>query len=469
MPLDQSNTPLFDALLRYHRTIKSPLHVPGHKMGQWVDRDWRDQIGPGTLAMDLTEAPGLDDLHSPTGVIAKAQQLAAQAFGAGESLFLVGGSTAGLHALILAVAYRGQKVLVPRHSHRSVVGALILSGASPQWVRPRFHDYLDLVVDIDHRSFVEGLEKVDLVISLYPTYYGFTGSLQMQVQMAHRVGLPVIVDEAHGSHFAFHPGLPSTALYLGADAVVQSLHKTGGSLTQSSICHLSRTSRISGDRVRDMLRLVQTTSPSYLLMASLDTARRELAINGAEAWQKTISLRESTVNRISAIRGLMVEPVDDPSKLLIDVRGRRLTGFQAAEHLWSKGVAVEASGLTYLLAVVSPGDSGASMDYLIEALHSLPEGVLPPQMALTEPPWPETVVSPRDAYLGKKESVPLTRAVGRIVAEMVAPYPPGIPVVVPGERLTSDVIGYLQQAVLAGHRLQGPADATLSMIQVMKE
>ncbi len=469
MPLDQSKTPLFDALVRYGPLAKASLHVPGHKMGRWVDSEWRNRIGVKALGMDLTEAPGLDDLHSPLGVIAEAQELAAHAFGADKSLFLVGGSTSGLHALILAAASDGQKVLVPRHSHRSVVGALILSGASPQWVRPRFHEYLDLVIDVDHASFAEGLGKVDLVISLYPTYHGFTGSLQMQVQMAHRADIPVIVDEAHGSHFAFHPGLPCTALELGADAVVQSLHKTGGSLTQSSICHLSRSGRISGNRVRDMLRLVQTTSPSYLLMASLDVARRELAINGAEAWQRTIALRETTINRISTIRGLKVEPVEDPSKLLIDVRGRRLTGFQVAEHLWSQGVAVEASGLTYVLAVVSPGDSESSMDYLIRALRTLPEGDYPVQTALQEPPWPETVVSPRDAYLSQKESVWLTRAVGRIVAEMVAPYPPGIPVVVPGERLNSDVIDYLQHAISEGYRLQGPADATLSMIQVMKE
>jgi len=467
--LDQSTTPLFDALLKYRQVIKSSLHVPGHKMGQWVDDEWRHQIGPSALAMDLTEAPGLDDLHSPRGVIAEAQQLAAQAFGAGASHFLVGGSTAGLHALILSTAAQGQKVLVPRHSHRSVVGALILSGASPEWVRPKFHDYLDLVVDVDLGSFGEGLPSVDVVIGLYPTYFGFTGSLPLQIQMAHSLGIPVIVDEAHGAHFAFHPGLPTTALDLGADAVVQSLHKTGGSLTQSSICHLHRSSRISSDRVSDMLRLVQTTSPSYLLMASLDTARRELAVNGSTAWQKIISLRETIVSRISAVRGLCVEPVDDPCKLLIDVRERRITGFQAADHLWNNGVAVEASGLTYVLAVLTPGDSDTSMDYLIRALHTLPAGMNAPQWAPIEPPWPDTLVSPRDAYLGKKESVPLTRAVGRIVAEMVAPYPPGIPVVVPGERLSSDVIDYLQQAVLAGHHLQGPADATLSMIQVMKE
>jgi arginine decarboxylase len=469
VPLDQSNTPLFDALRTYGQIVKSPLHVPGHKMGQWVGQDWYNHLGPSALAMDLTESVGLDDLHAANGVIAQSQRLSSEAFGAGESHFLVGGSTSGLHALILAAAAPGQRVLVPRHSHRSVVGALILSGATPEWVRPRFHDYLDLVVDVDHDSFAQGLAKVNLVVSLYPTYHGFTGSLQVQIEMAHSAGIPVIVDEAHGSHFAFHPRLPRTALELGADAVVHSLHKTGGSLTQSSICHLSRTSRISGDRVRDMLRLVQTTSPSYLLMASLDVARRELVMNGAEAWQKSMSLRESTISRISAVKGIRVEPVDDPSKLLIDVRGRRLTGFQAAEHLWSYGVAIEACGLTYLLAVVSPGDSDTSMDYLIRALHTLPEGLNSPYPALAEAPWPQTVVSPRDAYLSKKESVLLIRAAGRIAAEMVAPYPPGIPVVVPGERLSKDVIGYLQQVASAGHRLQGPADATLSKIQVMKE
>lgn len=468
MSQNQQSAPLFEALCHYVASVKAPLHIPGHKMGRAAPPAWRQFLGDRALSIDLTEAPGLDDLHAPEGAIAEAHALAAEAFGAGRSFFLVGGTTAGLHGLILAACKPGDTIAVPRHAHRSVLGALVLSGARPHWVRTKFHEELDIATQLDQESLERALPGAAAALLVHPTFYGITGPASAEIALIHRHGIPALVDEAHGSHFAFHPALPPSALSLGADGVVQSVHKTGGSLTQSSICHLGRVSRLQPERLSEMLRLVQSTSPSYLLMASLDLARRHLALSGQAEWERALALAEGARQRLEAIQGIRIHRTDDPTKLLIDIRGKGLTGFQTAEWLWSQGVAVESSGLGYVLAVLSPGDSPESIDHLVRAVTALPEGPGAPARP-PEPPWPEVVLTPREAYLGSKVSVPLAEARGRIAAELVAPYPPGIPVVAPGERLTSDVIAYLQHAVSAGHHLQGPADPQLRSIQVVRE
>lgn len=469
MAQEQQRAPLFEALLSYTERVRAPLHIPGHKMGRAAPPAWRSFVGEQALSIDLTEAPGLDDLHAPEGVIAEAQALAAQAFDADRSFFLVGGTTAGLHALILTACRPGDAIAVPRHAHRAILGALVLAGARPHWVRVAFDPELGVATHLDPTSLDAALPGASAAVLVHPTYYGVASRLAGEIDRIHRDGIPVLVDEAHGSHFHFHPALPPTALSLGADGVVQSVHKTGGSLTQSSLCHLGRESRLRESRLREMLRLVQSTSPSYLLMASLDLARRQLALNGTTMWEQALQLAGQARQRLASLGSIRVHPADDPTKLLIDVRGRGITGFQAAKVLWEQsGVAVEASGLTYVLAVFSPGDSPQTVDTLVGAVQQLPFGdgtpALPP-----EPPWPKVVLSPREAFLGAKASVPLQQAVGRIAAELVAPYPPGIPVVAPGERLTKEVVDYLGQAVVAGYHLQGPADLQLRSIQVMEE
>lgn len=469
MKQEQQRAPLFEALLDYTKKVRAPMHIPGHKMGSAAPPVWRSFLGEQALSIDLTEAPGLDDLHAPDGVIAEAQALAAQAFGAERSYFLVGGTTAGLHALILTACRPGAAIAVPRHAHRSILGALVLAGARPHWVRVAFDPELGVATHLDPASLEQALSGASAAVLVHPTYYGVASRLTREIELIHRFNLPVLVDEAHGSHFGLHPALPPSSLSLGADGVVQSLHKTGGSLTQSSICHLGRGSRLAESRLREMLRLVQSTSPSYLLMSSLDLARRELSCNGEALWERAVEAAQQARRRLAELKGIRVHQSDDPTKLLIDVRGRGITGFQASEALWSdSGVAVEASGLAYVLAVLTPGDSPATVDALVSAVERLPFGgpapALPP-----EPPWPEVVLSPRDAYLGPKVAVPLREAVGRIAAELVAPYPPGIPVVAPGERLTAEVVHYLGQAVDAGYHLQGPADLHLRSIQVMEE
>ncbi|MDF2627174.1 MAG: arginine/lysine/ornithine decarboxylase [Symbiobacteriaceae bacterium] len=468
MSLNQHRAPLFEAVRQYAGTVRAAMHIPGHKLGRAAPAEWGEFMGPGALSIDLTEAPGLDDLHAPEGVIAEAQALAAEAFGSESSFFLVGGTTAGLHALILTACRPGDLVAVPRHAHRSVLGAMILSGARPTWVRAEFHEELDIAMGPDPQSLENALVGAKAAVLVHPTYYGIACRMSEAIAQIHRHGLPALVDEAHGSHFAFHPALPPSALSLCADGVVQSIHKTGGSLTQSSICHLGRQSRLNEQRLRAMLRLVQSTSPSYLLMSSLDVARRELALHGRENWDRAIELARCTRQKLAALRGISLVESSDPTKVLINVTRRGLTGFQASEALWSHGVAVESAGLGYVLAVLTPGDSAETADTLVNAVAALPDGPGAPARP-PEPPWPETVLPPRDAYLGAQESVPLAQSVGRIAAELVAPYPPGIPVVAPGERLTVDVVAYLRHAVAAGHHLQGPADPQLTSIQVVKE
>jgi arginine decarboxylase len=466
--LHQKQAPLFDAVRAYAQRVRAPLHVPGHKLGQAAPGPWREFVGESALSIDLTEAPGLDDLHAPEGVIAEAQALAAEAFGAERSFFLVGGTTAGLHGLILTACKPGDTVAVPRHAHRSVLGALILSGANPAWVRTTFHEELDIATNVDMASLRSALERAAAAVLVHPTYYGVASHLSAEIALVHQHGLPVLVDEAHGAHFAFHPHLPPSALSMGADGVVQSTHKTGGSLTQSSMCHLGKGHRLNEERLRAMLRLVQSTSPSYLLMASLDAARRDLALYGQELWERALQLAATARCRLEALPGVRVYPSDDPTKLVIDLRRRGLRGFAASDLLWEQGVAVESAGQGYVLAVLTPGDSPDTVDTLISAVAALPDGPgVPPRPP--EPPWPEVVISPREAYLGEKQPVPLAEAAGRIAAELVAPYPPGIPVVAPGERLTPDVLAYLRHAVAAGHHLQGPADSHLQTIQVVRE
>lgn len=472
MPLHQSAAPLFEALQDYRRRAPAIFHVPGHKQGRGAPTEWRSTIGRQALAIDLTEAPGLDDLHAPEGVIAQAQALAAKAFRAGSSHFLVGGSTAGLHAMILAAARPGETVLVPRNAHRSVLGAIILAGVNPIWIQPEYAEGLDIALGLRSGTVTEMVAdhpSTRALLLVHPTFYGITSPLREQIGAAHAAGVAVIADEAHGTHFSFAPRMPEPALAAGVDGTVQSLHKTGGSLTQSALCHLAQGSRISPTRLQEMLRLVQTTSPSYILMASLDVARRDLVLRGEALWTRAVELAARVRERLGGlVYSVPAGYTADPTKVVVDVRNLKMTGFAAARQLWEQGVAVESAGYGFFLLVLSPGDTRTSVDRLLRAVRSLrAEGSGP--SSLGPPPRTVSLLSPREAYLGAKQSVPLASAVDRVAAELVAPYPPGIPVLVPGERVTGETVAFLTRAVQTGHHLQGPADPSLRTIQVVKE
>lgn len=465
--------------------------------------------------MDLTEVGGLDDLHAPSGVIEEAQRLAAEAFGAGRSFFLVNGTTAGILALLLATAAEKETVLVPRNAHRSVLAGLILSGARPVYLRPEYDADLDLALGITTSSVAQALADhpdAAALVLINPTFHGFAPPVGEIIRVCGNV--PVLADEAHGAHFAFHRAFPPSALSAGAAAAVQSLHKTAGSLTQSSILHLGsplepgstpgsaragalEPTRVTLEpaRVAAMLRLVQSTSPSYLLMASLDLARREMALSGEQNLDRALALAAEARRSIERIPGLRCPGPDmigrpgvagfDSTKLLIDTRGAGMSGWEVSQFLMRHDIAVELAGSGYVLAMVTIGDTPETIEALVTALSRLPRqtggspersgrsegsggpgGVPDP---LGEPPIPLQAMTPRQAYLAPKDSIPLEEAAGRIAGEMVAPYPPGISVLCPGELIDKQALEYLLMLRSRGIHLQGPQDATLTTISVVKE
>ena len=477
---EQAAAPLYEALQAYVNRRPVPLHVPGHKQGRGAPEEWRTLLGRG-LAFDLTEAPGLDDLHAPDGPIQHAQSLAAEAFGAGRTFFLVGGTTAGIQALILAACCPGDTVLVPRHAHRSVAAAAILAGVHPAYLRPTWDAALDLPLAITPAELSAAIGRspqARAVVLVHPTYAGHAGHLPELVRTAHAAGLAVLVDEAHGAHFRFHPDLPTTAMAAGADASVQSLHKTGGSLTQSSLLHLAPAARVDPQRVQDMLRLVQSSSPSYLLMVSLDLARRQLALHGEAAWGRTLALAAAARKRIERLSGLRCPTAaawpgslaaGDPTRLVVDVRGRGISGLQAATYLWERhAIAVEMATPTYLLALLAPGDGRRHIERLLQGLADLPQSGTP-TVPLGEPPWPDMVLPPREGVFLPAEPIAWPAATGRLSADMISVYPPGSPVLVPGERITAAVAEYLRRARALGCHLQGLTDPHLQTIRVLKE
>lgn len=467
---EQDRAPLYEALLAYTNRRPTIFHVPGHKQGRGAPPVLRALLQEHGLALDLTEAMGLDDLHAPEGCIAQAQGLAAAAFGAGQTYFLVGGTTAGLQALIMAACRPGDTLLVPRHAHQSMIGGLILSGAVPHYIRPQYDSELDLPLGITPEALAEALahrQDARAVSLVHPTYHGVPAQLSGLIEQAHDRGLPVLVDEAHGAHFAFHPALPSPALTQGADGVAQSLHKTGGSLTQSSLLHLAVQTRLVPHRVRSILRLIQTSSPSYLLMVSLDLARRQLALYGEEQWERALETAAYARCRLGAV--VREWAFADPTRLVIDVRRWQVSGPSAAAQLWQQGIAVELAGPSYVLALVSPSDGKAEVDRLIQALYGLQADGSAVSGSLGEPPWPSVAMPPRTAFLAEHELVPFEQAGGRVAGEFIAPYPPGIPALAPGEYVTGDVIEYLRNCMMRGIHLQGPADPDLRMILVVRE
>lgn len=457
--MDQRRMPLLEALVAHAAAGRTPLHVPGHKQGRGAPGRLLELLGPGTFALDLTEVGDLDDLHCPRGVIDEAQRLAAEAFGADETLFLVNGTTAGVQAMVLAACGPHEKIVVPRNAHRSVLSALVLSGAWPVYVMPEVDPATGLALGITADEVARALERhpdVSAILVLYPTYYGAATDLAAIVALARGRRIPVLVDEAHGAHFRFHPELPAAALDLGADLVAQSVHKTLGSLTQSSLLHV-RGERIDRPRLRLAASMVQSSSPSYLLLASLDAARCQAATAGRRLLDNTLELAGRARSAINAIPGLAC-PGDewtgrpgslalDRTKLTIDISLEGVTATGAARILAERwGVQVEMAGARHLLLVLTIGDDRTAIDRLLTGLTDLArghEGRRSQAPAPPELPLPDQVLPPRVAVLGPRERVPLEEAAGRVAAGMIAPSPPGIPVLWPGERINPAIVEYL--------------------------
>jgi arginine decarboxylase len=492
-PSPQETTPLLDAL----RTAIAPraaFHMPGHKRGQGTPQELKRLLGSAVFEADLPELPELDNLFAPEGAILQAQKLAAEAFGAEQTWFLANGTTCGIEAAVLATCNPGDKLVLPRNAHQAAIAALILSGAVPIFVEPVYDADWEIAHGMAAASVAQALAHhpdSKAILMVYPTYYGSCGEIEAIAQMAHQHHIPLLVDEAHGAHFAFHPELPIAALAAGADLTVQSTHKVLAALTQASMLHVQG-SLIDRQRLSKALQLVQSTSPSYLLLASLDAARQQMATQGQALMSRTLGLAAKARTQISQISGLTVMPTEgvagavafDPARLTVDVSQLGLTGFEADERLHAAGVTAELPGLQHLMFMVTWGNTSQDIERLVEELRRLAAGATGKRKSsnrkivqgkISSPRCfadgttiaPLPCLSPRAAFFAPAETLPLEQTLHRISAELVCPYPPGIPVLFPGEEVTEGAIANLQQVIAAGGRVTGCADPDLRTLSVV--
>ena len=481
----QQKAPLLEALKKHAQQEIISFHMPGHKGGKGIDRELGEWLGKGTLSIDLTEVPGTDDLHRPESVIKEAQELAAEAFGAEHSFFLVNGTSSGIQAMLLAVCRPGDKIIVPRNVHRSILGGIIMAGAWPVYIRPEIDENLGIALGVTPQRVDEALKAhpdAQGVLLVNPTYYGVSADLEKIVQLVHGYGKPLLVDEAHGPHLKFHSDLPLSALEAGADLCAQGIHKIIGGMTQASMLHLQG-SRVDLARVKNALRMVQTTSPSYVLMASLDGARRQMALEGRGLLEKTIKLAQKAREKINNLAGfscLGAEVIGRPgayqldlTKLAVSCQETGFTGQQVEALLREKyRIQPELSAHNHLLFICTIGDEEKELEMLLRALQEISQqGKEQPSLNNTINYWtiiPEQVLAPREAFFAEKEIIPIEAALGRISGEMIAPYPPGIPVLAPGEKIDLNLLACLLDIKKKGLKVQGPEDYSLETLTVVK-
>ena len=473
-------TPFLDALQASARRSQVPFYAPGHKQGRGISPKLSDWLGLEMFRADLPELPELDNLFAPEGVLQEAQALAAETFGADRTWFLANGSTAGVLAAILATCGPGEKILLARNVHRSAVSGLILSGAMPIFLSPEYDRAWDIAHGVAPETVERALERhpdAKAILLVSPTYHGACSHLAAIARMARERAVPLVADEAHGAHFAFHPGLPTPALAAGADVAVQSVHKTLGALSQASLLHV-RGDRVSPDRIDRALAMVQSTSPNALLLASLDAARAQMAADGERLMAKTLELAEEARERIARIEALSVLTLPQPptpgfwegdrTRLTVKTSDLGVDGYRADEILYGReGVTCELPALSHLTFILSPGNAPSDIDCLVGALARLPRS---PAFPRSFPLLPDaaTALSPREAYFAPHETVAIAEARDRIGAELVCPYPPGIPALIPGEIVSDATLAYLNEILARGGTITGCRDARLQTLQVVR-
>lgn len=464
--------PLANGLVDYIEKRRTSFHTPGHKGGKALAKIFAEySIGE----LDLTELPDLDDLHHPTGIIAKAQRLCARCVGAQETFFLVNGASVGVQAALLSSVGPGERILIPRNSHKSVVSALILTGAKPIYYMPEIHAAFGLPLGTLVKNIAQKLQDfpdIKAVMALYPTYYGTTFELDALRKVWDGI---LIVDEAHGAHFPFSDSLPSSAVQIGADVVIQSTHKTLGALSQGAMLHLGENSRVAPEQMRQALDVLHTTSPSYVIMASLEGAVWQ-AYQNREHWDLLAAhssrLKERLLSRGVKILSMAdagtfgIQEVD-PTKFVVKVKEGR--GPQIAAELAERyGVQAELWNNDSILFILGMGDTLSSLRELEAALESI-AGQGYSDVALPSlPSIPQQVLTPREAYFSSKRVVKLEDSVGQVCGETLAPYPPGIPVVVPGEMITREIVDYIRWSISGGAHWQSTTDPALKMIMVIE-
>ncbi len=483
---EQPTAPYLDAVIAYAFRGPGRFHVPGHKGGPGADPGLRKAIGVDALAADVPQdIQGIDLGPSPTPY-ERAELLAAEAFGAARTFFLTNGATQGNHALCLALAPLGARIVAQRNSHASLVDGLVLSGGLPSFVAPEYDGELGITHCVTPAALEVALAaapeaRAAFIVS--PTYYGMAADVAGCAEVAHRAGVPLVVDQAWGPHFGFHEDLPPTALSQGADAMLASTHKIAGSLTQSAMLHVGHSGRVDAGAVARTLRLLRSTSPSSLLLASLDGARRQLALHGEQLLWETLQAIAVAREKLETIPGIALVDASlvgrmgvagyDPLRIVLDVRGTGRTGYEIADALRrSYDVHAELPMQATVVFVVGLGESAATLRRLAgdidEVVKRLTEPgatrpIIPPAASLGY----EVVIPPRDAFLGHAEQVDVDASIGRISCESIASYPPGVPALLPGERISAATIAYLRQLAASGARLHGASDPGFQTINVL--
>lgn len=494
--MDQTRTPYFQALLEYVDSGVTPFHTPGHMQGHGMEESFREFIGDNICAIDLTPMPGIDDLLQPKESIREAQELAAEAYGADHTFFLINGSTSGNQCMMMAALNPGDKIAVPRNSHKSMLGGLVMSGASPIYMQPEVDEELHMDLCVTPETVARTIAEHPDLVAVYvvsPTYYGVAANLPEIVRIARDAGKLVLVDEAWGPHFKFHPALPISATEAGADLCINSTHKMLSAFSQCAMLHQIG-DRVRLDRLKSVLKMFLSTSPNLPMVASLDVARMQMATHGAALLSQTIALAQDARRRINRIEGLYCfgEEVKgrsgifdlDPTKVAVTVKGLGYTGYEAAELLRRRyNIQVELADLFNVVALFTIGTTQEAAERLIAAFEELarddrpvdmyaPSGILEARLTrgtYALPKIPPMRMLPRDAFLADTEFTLFKDSVGRICAETISPYPPGIPVISPGEEITTDLVDYLRLEIRAGVRIQGPYDDELKSIRVVKE
>ncbi len=480
--LDQGRAPLYEALREFRKRRMVSFDVPGHKQGRG-NEELTSFLGKQCLSVDVNAMKMLDSLIHPTGVIDQAQKLAADAFGADSCFFMVNGTTSAVQAMILSTCSPGDKIIMPRNVHRSAINALILSQAIPVYVNPSVNQKLGIPLGMavkDVADAVAAHPDAKAILVNNPTYYGVCADLAAVVELGRRAGMRVLVDEAHGTHFYFSGQLPLSAMEAGADMSAVSMHKTGGSLTQSSLLLLGPRMREEHGYVSQIINLTQTTSASYLLLASLDITRRNLALRGQETYQRVIEFANYAREEINAIGGydaFGTEKCDgkaffafDLCKLPVHTRAMGLSGVEVYDLLRDDyDIQIEFGDLHNFLAILSVGDRQVGIERLIAALTDigLRHGCEPATDLVNEYIPPCVAMTPAEAFYAPSEPLPIDSCEGRISAESVMCYPPGIPILAPGECVTRQALEYIRYAKEKGSRMTGTEDPAVEYLHVV--
>ena len=480
--LSQTNAPIEEALVRMKRARLVPFDVPGHKRGRG-NPELAEFLGAACLDVDVNSMKMLDNLCHPVSVIRDAERLAAEAFRAAHAFFMVSGTTGSVQAMILSTVGRGDKIIMPRNVHRSAINALILCGAVPIYVNPGIEDTLGIALGMRTDDVADAMERhpdAKAVFVNNPTYYGICSDLRAITEKAHARGMKVLVDEAHGTHLYFSDRLPTAAMDAGADMAAISMHKSGGSLTQSSILLCANTMPLG--YVHQIINITQTTSASYLLLASLDISRRNLVLRGREVIDRIIGLVAYARDEINAIGDYYAygrELIDgdavynfDTTKLSIFTRATGLAGIEVYDILRDDyDIQTEFGDIANLLAYVSVGDRPKDIERLVAALAEICRNYRkdPSKTLKMEYIDPVVVCGPQDAFYAEKESLPIQETKGRICAEFVMCYPPGIPILAPGEEITDEILTYIRYAKKKGCQITGPEDMSIQRLNVMTE